>query len=280
MSDTATETASVQINAEALQNLATKINEMDTTLASASGNDSAARKSFIEQVTSKHSDEVDGLVASLIEQLKGKEPELLVGLVNRLNESLKTDLEPVVNGWVDIEFPKTKVDSNVDVAALKEERKSQITLFKALREVLNTFKIKNDHIPDPKRSGGGRPVGSTTGSGEGKSGLNKENYRYWLDGKKRPKSQNGISSLCYYSTEGVPAKLDPENKAPRKRWSTKELKDFLKNQGIDFGTQDEWEVELPNGKKIGATRFSDADKVEFGITDDAPAAPAEAPATA
>lgn len=277
MSDTAT---SVQINADALSDLAGKIGELDTKIASASGNDSAARKSFIEQVTNEHADDVNTLISNLLEQLKAKEPVILVGLVTRLNEALKTDLEPVVNTWVDAEFPKTKVDSTVDVGALKEERKSQLTLFKALREVLNTFKIKNDHIPDPKRSGGGRPIGSTTGSGaDSKTGLNKEGYRYLLDGKKRPKSQNSLSSLCYYSTEGVPAKLNPDDKAPPKRMSTKELKGYLKEHNIDFGPQDTWEIELPNGKKIGASRFSDADKVEFGIDPAGESAPVDPTAT-
>lgn len=264
--------ASVSIDANSLQELANKITELDTKIAAASGNDTQARKAFIEQVTAERADAVNELVNNIVTQLKEKDVQLLVGLVNRLQESVKTELEPVVNTWVDAEFPKTQDTSKVDVDALKTTRKEQLNLFRALREVLNTFKIPNDHIPEPKRSGGGRPAGSTNSSGgDAKSGLNKEKYRYLMDGKPRPRTQNSISSLCYYATEGIPAKLNPEDPKPRPRWSTAELKDFLKSQGVEFGTQDTWEVKLPNDKTIAARRMSDADYVEFGIDPNAPA---------
>ena len=255
----------VSIDANSLQDLATKITELDTKIAAASGNDTQARKAFIEQVTTERAEAVDELVSSIVSQLKERPADVLVGLVTRLSEQIKTDLEPVVNEWVDKEFAAQKPTAEVDVNALKEERKAQVNLFRALREVLNTFKIANDHIPEPKRSGGGRPAGSGSGGADSKSGVNKEKYRYLMDGKERPKSQNSISSLCFYATEGVPAKANPEDPKPRKRWGTGELKDFIKSQGVDFGKDDSWEVKLPNDKTIGARRMTQQDYIEFGV---------------
>lgn len=181
---------------------------------------------------------------------------------------------PIADTYIDAEFAKTKTDEKVDVTALRESRKALLGQFKALREVLNTFRIPNEHVPDPKRAGGGgRPVGGSASTSL-KSGQNKEGYRYVMDGKKRPKSQNSFSSLAYYATEGVPKALGVENGPSR--WGASELKTFMADAGIKFGEDDSWSIALPNGKTIAAARMTNEDLIEFG-EDPNTSDPSEAP---
>lgn len=259
----------IQISAEELSGLAEQIAKLDTKIASASGSDTAARKAFIEELITKNADRVDGTVTGLIEQLAEVDIAVLVGLVTRLEERMKAELTPKVDAYVDVEFPKTQTGTKEEVGALREARKELLTQFKALREVLNTFKIDTSGIPDPKRSGGGRPSGSGGGKGS-KTGENKEGYRYLIDGKGRPPSQNSFSSLAFYATIGVPAAV--KDGTDRERWGAPELKDFLVKAGIKFGEDDTWEAKLPNDRVVAARRMTEEDKIEFGICD-TPATP-------
>lgn len=267
--------ARVEISAESLQDLGTQITELDTKIASASGSDTAAKKAWVEQLISQNADTVNPMVDSLMEQLAQQDLVVLVGLIQRIDERVKADLVPKVDEYVNTEFPKTQTTSKEEVEGLRTARKELLTQFKALREVLNTFKIPNEHVPDPRRSGGGRPAGS--GGSGGKSGANKEGYRYLIDGKPRPKSQNSFSSVAFYATDGCPAKTvlagggteEDAKKAP-KRWGADELKAFIvEKTGAEFGAADTFDVELPNGKKVSARRLTDQDKVELGIVEDA-----------
>lgn len=274
----------VMIDADALAEYGRQIAELDAKIASASGSDTVAKKAFVEQLITNNADQVNSITDNLISQLGEVDLPVLAGLLTKLEERLKADLAPKVEDYVNTEFPKTQTTSKEDVEGLKVQRKELLVQFKALREVLNTFKIPNDHVPDPKRSGGGRPAGSG-GGGSSKTGANKEGYRYFIDGKKRPRTQNSFSSVAFYATDGIPAlqlkeKLTAEGadpadvetkaKAAPKKLPTKDLKDFIVQEtGADFGTLDEWEVTLPNGKKVSARRYTDEDKVDLGIVGDA-----------
>jgi hypothetical protein len=282
----------VMLSAEELEKIGTQIAGLDTKIASASGSDTAARKAWVEQLINENADTVNGIADSVVKQLGDLDMPVLVGLLTRLEDRLKADLAPKVDQYVASEFPKTQTTGKEEVEGLRTQRKELLNNFKALRAVLDAFNIDSSHIQDPKRSGGGRPAGSGTGSGVGKSGANKEGYRYSIDGKPRPKSQNSFSSVAFYATDGCPAKvlesegLTPDEakaKASSKKWGATELKAFIAEQGVNFGEQDEFEVTLPNGKKVSARRFTEQDKIELGIDDSAPAetpVPAEAPVTA
>lgn len=262
-------TPQMAISADVLENLGQTITGIDLRIVSASGSDSQAKRAFVESIVAKHTAQAEETSTNLIAQLRELEPEMLVALVTALQDDLKTELQPVVDGWVDEEFPKTQTESKEDVAALREERKTLVGHFKAMRELLNAFKIPNEHVLDPKRVGGGRPAGSGGGGDNAKSGKNKEGYRYIMDGKERPPSQNSFSSLAYYSTAGVPKALNPDSTIAR--WGAKELKAHIAEKGINFGADgdNEWTVELPNGKTIGARRLTPQDLTEFGIDESA-----------
>lgn len=272
----------VSVSAETLENYGKQIAELDAKIASASGSDAAGKKAWIENLIAQNQSEVDGYATSIIEQVSELDLPLLVGLVTRLEERLKADLAPKVETYVNEEYPKTKTTE--DAEALRNTRKELLVQFKALRAVLDSFGIANAHVPDPKSRGGGRPAGSGGGGGAGsKSGANKEGYRYFIDGNmetgagRRPRSQNSFSSVAFYATDNVPAKLAVSNGASEedakklpKKWGAKELKDFVvKETGGEFGSLDTWTVTLPNGKTVSARRFTDQDKVELGIVEDA-----------
>lgn len=271
-------TPQMAISADVLSELGNTINGLDIRIVGASGSDVQAKRAFVEGIVAKHNEKAETTSKNLIAQLRELEPEMLVALVTALQDDLKTELQPVVDGWVDEEFPKTQTDSKEDVGALREERKTLVGHFKAMRELLNAFKIPNEHVPDPKRVGGGRPAGSGTTGDSAKSGKNKEGYRYFMDGKKRPPSQNSFSSLAYYATKGVPKALDDTSTIAR--WGAKELKEFLGTQSINFGADDTWECKLPNNTTISARRLTDQDLVEFGIDETAEAAEANGEAAA
>jgi hypothetical protein len=277
----------VMISADELQKLADQLKGLDAKIASASGNDASARKAWVEQLISQNAETVNGIASSVVEQLGELDLPVLVGLLTRLEERLKADLAPKVEAYVAEEFPKTQTTSKDEVEGLRNQRKELTTSFRALREVLNAFGIKSDHIEEPKRSGGGRPAGS--GGGSTKSGSNKEGYRYLIDGNPRPKSQNSFSSVAFYSTTNCPAKvMESEGKTadeikaanPRPRWTAGELKTYLQEQHVNFGEDDAFEVTLPNGKKVSARRFTDQDKIDLGIVEDAneTGTPSETPA--
>lgn len=271
--------AAIPVSADTLAEFAKRITDLDAKIAAASGSDAQAKRAWIDSLIAQNQAEVDGYVNSLIEQLGNIDLPILVGLVTRLEERVKSDLEPRVTAYVDEEFPKSQTDTQEDVGQLRETRKELLVQFRALREVLKTFKIDTDHIPEPRRGGGGRPAGSGGGGGaSAKSGNNKEGYRYLMDGKPRPPSQNSFSSLAFYATNGCPAKvleqqgLSPEEakqKAESKKWGAPQLKTYLQQEGVNFGQDDTWEVTLPNGTKIGARRFTEQDKIELKLVDDA-----------
>lgn len=265
----------VAIDAATLENFGKQITDLDARIAAASGSDAAGKKAWIEKLISDNQSDVDGYASSIIEQIGNLDLPLLVGLVTKLEERMKADLQPKVDEFVNTEYPKTKTTE--DVNGLRETRKELLVQFKALRAVLDSFGINTTHIEDPKRSNsGGRPSGGGGGAGS-KSGSNKEGYRYAIDGKDRPRSQNSFSSVAFYATNDVPAILAKQNgvseedaKKLPKKWGATELKNFLKEQtGAEFGTLDEWTVTLPNNKVVSARRFTDQDKVELGIVEDA-----------
>ncbi len=261
----------IAVSAETLDAYGKQITDLDAKIAAASGSDTAGKKAWIENLIAQNQQDVDGYASSIIEQIGSLDLPLLVGLVTKLEERMKADLHPKVDEYVNTEYPKTKTTE--DVEGLRNTRKELLVQFKALRSVLATFGINTDHIEDPKRSGGGRPAGSGTSK---KSGANKEGYRYAIDGKDRPASQNSFSSVAFYATEGCPAKVALSNGASEedakklpKKWGAKELKEFLGTNGVNFGTDDSFNVVLPNGKSVSARRLTDQDKIELGIVDDA-----------
>lgn len=243
----------IAIDIESLQKVANDIVALDASIAAAGGNEAAVRKTIVDGFIADNSSVIDSIIDKLIPQFSELETEVLVGLVGALPAALTESFQDRVDTLVTDKVKEATSSAAGDVASLRTQRKEKVDAFKALKAILEQFQIDTSSVPDPKR-GGGRPAGS--GSGAPKSGTNKEGYRYTMDGAKRPASQNSLSSLAYYATNGCAG----TEKAPE-RWGTKQLKDFLATQGVTWGApgegDDEWNVTLPNGKEIGAYRYSE-----------------------
>lgn len=220
------------------------------------------RKSIAQGLATENSDQVDGIVGQVVTQFEKLDVPVLAGLIDRLEDALKEKFKPTIDSFIDERVKSQGSSSADDVAALRETRKARIEGFRALKTILDTFGIDTASVPEPKRAAG-RP----SGSGGAKSGKNKEGYQYIMDGKDRPPSQNSFSSLAYYSTNGCAGTEEkPE------RWGSEQLKSFIAEQGVTFGTDESWEVKLPNGTVIGARK---APELVSG-SDEAPASEEEA----
>jgi hypothetical protein len=269
------EAGQVVIDLNALQGIGSEISEIDTAIAAATGSETAVRKGITSGFATENAATIDGILEKLIPNLAALDTPVLAGIMDRLPDVLDEEFKPRVDELVDGLVEKATAGAKGNLVALREQRKGKIEAFKALKAILEQFQIDTSSVPDPKR-GGGRPAGS--GGGSAKSGRNKEGYRYVMDGQKRPPSQNTMSSLAYYATMGCAGTEEkPE------RWGTKQLKDFLAEQGVKLGapsedgsTDDTWEATLPNGKVISAYRYTQENDPELfadeaDSTDDAPA---------
>jgi hypothetical protein len=250
----------ISVSIEQLEDIAKQITEIDTQISAASGSEAQVRKSIAQGLASENSEVVDKIVDQALTQFEKLEAPVLAGLLDRLEDALKEKFKPTIDAFIDERVKAQSSDENaVNVTALREARKAKVEGFRALRTILATFLGDEavEAVPEPKRAAG-RPSGSGGGA---KSGKNKEGYQYVMDGKDRPPSQNSFSSLAYYSTLGCAGTEEkPE------RWSSDQLKSFLAEQGVNFGTDETFEVKLPNGKTVGARK--DANMLSGSGSDD------------
>lgn len=247
----------VALDLSALENVAKEIIALDTQISAASGSEVAAKKALSQELATTHKDRVDQIVNAIIEQLNNLDLEIVIGVVDSLDDQVTETFKPAIDELLDERVAKTLAGSKEGLDKLKTSRKEKLESFKALRVVLEGFGFEVESVPEPKRA----TRGSGSGSSGPKSAKNKEGYQYSMDGKNRPPSQNSFSSLAYYATEGVPAKLNPDDTTPR--WGAAQLKSFLAEKGVKFGEDDTWEVSLPNDKVISARRFTAEELAEF-----------------
>lgn len=266
----------VTLDPSVLENMGKEIAALDEQISAASGSEAAIRNSVLNGYATESAQEVDSLIAQLLPQfgqIAEQKPAALIGLMTRLPEAMEEAFKPVVEQLVDNKVRELTSNSNTNVAPLREQRKAKVENFKAMRTVLDQFGIKTDHIPDPKR-GGGRSAGSGSGSSTQKTGWNKDQYRYLIDGKPQSITQNTFSAWVFYATEGcvtadgiedpeLRAKREEELKKNPERWGVEQMREFLSQNGVKTGPpgegQDSWEVTLPNGKKVGARRLNEND---------------------
>lgn len=236
----------ISLDVSVLVNLKSEIDALQTQVAAVSGNDAAVRKQIANDLAEQNADQIDSYVGQLVENLNTLEVPVLIGLRSKIEDALSANFDAKVKAFLDERVEQATAGSADNVQTIKDDIKAKIEEFRSVKTILDSFGVDTSGVEEPKpRRGRG------SGSGAPKSPKNKEGYRYSLDGKERPDSQNLISALCFYSTVGC----DPDN--PEDRWSTKQLKSFLAEQGVNFGEDDTWEVTLPNGKVISARRFND-----------------------
>lgn len=256
------------------------LSDIDSQINAATGNDAAARKAVIDGILATHAEAIDKTFQNLMNSLTQLPSDVFVGLLAKLEEASKGELKTKVDAVVD-ERVKANAGEAVDVDKLKEQRKAELEVFRALKVMLKSLGTPQeelDTIEEPRRSGGGR-----TGSGgtTAKTGMNKEGYRYFMDGKGRPTSQNSFSSLAFYATNGLDEAGNKVADGVKSKMSSKGLRAVvdaaLAEQGLKFGEAPQWEVTLNNGTKIGARKFDPEVDAKDGFVFES-TTPAETPA--
>lgn len=259
MTDTATAPAAstsgnVTLDVDTLSRFAKEIAGLDEQISAAGGSEAAIRKSVSTRILAENSTVVSQVTDTLVAEMHKLPSAVIVGLLERLPEAMAEEFEAQISEVVDAQVEELTKSVKGNVEPLKELRRTKVEMFKATKAILEGFGMDVSSVPDPKRAGG-RTAGSTSSDGPTKTGKNNENYRYSMNGKDRPKSQNTFSSLAYYSTVGCAG-----TEAAPERWSTKQLKDFLVENGIKWGKpgdgQDEWSINLPNNTVIAARRLN------------------------
>jgi hypothetical protein len=267
----AKEGSAVTIDISQLEGLSSEIGTIDTQISAATGSEAAIKKATAERLASENSDQVDGIVTQVVTELRKLPVNVLVGVVDSIGDSIDDEFSAPINEFLKEEVAKVTAGSKEDVAGLRENRKAKVEEFRALKTILETFQIDTSSVPEPKRS-----AGRSSSGGASKTGLNKDRYRFTLDGKDRPDSQNSISSLAFYATPGCGEGSTEEK--PEK-WSTAQLKEYLASNGVNFGADDEFSVTLPNGKVVGAHRMTDeeVEAMKASASDDGSAEPEATP---
>lgn len=251
---------------EGLQEILTKIIEIDGQLAAASGSEAQQRKAAIERIASENSDEINKTVTKLVEAVAKLQPGVIAGVLDRFEEAASEKFQGVVDELITAELAKVTNEGGVNPDTLKSTRKELVADFDSLKRLLAKALPEGSEaqagvvaleVPRSRR-------GSGAGSGKSKSGKNKEGYRYAIDGKDRPNSQNTLSAVTYYATEKCPT---PDG---RERWTTEEFRNFLSEQGVKLGEDESFTVNLPNGKVVSGVKeaFDDADEADDETTPD------------
>lgn len=249
----------LEISIESLERIAKTIGEMDSTIQSAGGKESVARKAVAEAITEETRDVWEPTVNDFERYLKElDEPKVLVGLIEHMVATLES-FKPVADEVVAQVVKEKHQGSATDIAAIKEKRAVQVKTFQALRLILEGAGMDVSSVEEPKAlRGGGRPAGGGGGTVKVKG-----KYIFLKDGKPLADSQQGsFSSLSWYGTTGLQI-VDGEIVAvddKKKHLGAKELAAYLAKNGINYGQDDEWEIALPNGRTIGARRNPDADE--------------------
>lgn len=248
---------------EGLQSILSQITDIDSQLAAKGGSEAQQRKAAIEAIASENADVIEKAVAQFVKALEKVEPGVVAGVLERFPTAVSEQFQTAIDGLVAEKIKAAAGTDDINPETLKATRKELAADFDSLKRLLvkalpddsEQFAAANAlEVPKSRRS--------STGTGTKKSGKNKEGYRYAIDGKDRPNSQNAFSSVAYYATEGCPT---PDG---RERWTTDELKEFVAAQGVKFGEDDTWSVTLPNNKVVSAKREAAEEE-----------APEEAPAT-
>lgn len=297
MTDTMTEAPKQQavVSLDALAALKGKIDHIDQQIGAASGSEKAVRESVVSQIETETAAHVGPVVSSFIENFRQLPVEVRVAFASRLPDAIAETVGGEMDAYVDERVAAITKGVDANVEPLKAQRKDILSKFQALREVLDMLSIDTSSVPEPKRSAGGRSSGSRSSGGSSTAkGLNKDRYRFYIDDKAQPPSQNTRSALAYHATDGC-APNDAQGK--KVRWGVEQFFAHLVEKGINYGPpgegDDNWEVTLPNGKVVKARRLDESnpeDKVIFDAaaksddsdddengSDETPAQPAVAP---
>lgn len=210
-----------------------------------------SQKDIRERIEHDHADNgtevADRIRTGVLEQVDNETLVALVPFLDGVVKEIKAKAKEAVKAAAKatpVETPQG--DSNVK--ALREERKQLVKTFSAIKGVMTKFKQDVSDVDDPPklRQGGG---------GGGRKKSEASGYQFYLNGKPVGESQNRLSSLAYAATVGLGTRKSKDGKT---RMLTKELETYIKENGVDYPNQQEWEISLPNGSVIGGKKEATA----------------------
>jgi len=233
------------VDVEYLRYLVKQIGSVDERISAASGSEAAIRNSVTSTIAAENSEGVQQVLDGFLPPFRSLPVEVMIGFMHVLSDRIEDEFGTPMQEYIDARVKTLSESAKTDVTPLKEQRKTLLDTYDAMKLVLETLGQDVSSVPEPKRRvGGGRGSGRSTGSTAARTGLNSDRYRYQLNGKNLPPSQNSLSSAAYYGTMGC----DGTAETPR-RWGVAQLKDFLKENGINHGKpgegQDTFSIELP-----------------------------------
>lgn len=266
------------VDVDYLQYLAKQISALDERISAASGSEQAIRNSVVSSITAEHSNDVQQVLDGFLPAFRNLPIEVQIGFMERVGDVVEADFGAPMQELIDARVKVISESAKTDVNPIKEQRKKALETFDAMKLVLETMGHDTSSVAEPKRRvGGGRGSGRSASSSAQRTGLNTERYRYQLDGKNLPPSQNSLSSAAYYGTMGCTGTKE----APA-RWGVAQLKEFLESNGVNHDVpgkgQDTFSVQLPSvdpekpGKKLSARRLDENNPEDKDIFDLAKAA--------
>lgn len=257
MTDTATPAPAPtggMVDLSQLQGIASTIAALDEKIAAATGNEASIRKSVLTQVETDNAERIQAIIDALLPQFGTLEPAVLVGVYNKLPQAMEEEYAGQIDEVVDSRVKALLDEVQGNVEPLKEKRKEQQNLFRAMAQLLEHLGVDVSSVPEPKRTAGRSSGGGSSNMTPAKAGYNADQYRYLKNGKAVGATQNQFSALIFHSSLGSSG--TPEKPM---RLSTAEGREFVANAGVKMGPpgqgDDTWEVELPNGTKIGGRRL-------------------------
>jgi hypothetical protein len=253
----------VTLSLESLQLIGKRVNQLDEQISAASGSEQAVRTSVLNSIATENADTVDSILQQFLTTFRSLPVEVRVGFTHRFEDAVTDDTGAEMDAYVDERIKVLSASAKQDTQPLKDARKTAVDEFRSMKTVLEMLKIDTSSIPEPKRAGGRTAGAARTGNSAAK-GFNKDRYRYSIDGKEQPPSQNTASATAFYSTKGCAGTAEKPEK-----WGTKTWREFIAAQGVTMGEpgkgNDTWEVTLPNGVKVSARRLDENNPADADI---------------
>lgn len=224
----------ISVSVDTLKEKYNEIAEIDEQLAAASGSTTRGKRAIANQLITEYEGTFGDKVEAVVKTFADFDDDVLAAAVYSLKKAVKDELEERVDDFLEAKVAETQEEtpelSEDEVSGLVDTRKERYQEYKAVKEILEMFGEDISGVPEPKSMRGARGP-------RGPRALSK--YQYSLDGEALPSSRNTIASIA--SENGFE--------------KAKDLRDFLKEQEIDTSNPPvEWEVELPNGVTLSASK--------------------------
>jgi len=239
---------SITLSVESLQAVYGEAMDVRTELESATANQQKLKKDAVESLKSDEALKVaaqtaDENITALVDAIDERALPLLEDVLESLHKRVKEAADNFVMTQVKEEATAVKDK----IAGLKEQWEKLNTQDRALRTVMDTMGLDYSEVPEIQKlaRGGGRPAGS---GGTRTTKTKDFSFVYSKDGVEFS-NWDTISRALFYSS------AKSGGSASDGRLTVEEFKVLFNEKfGHSDDMRESWEIELPNGKKLGFTR--------------------------